>query len=107
MSRTFVLFILLAAFVSPIVCDAKGNGPLQTDAEVKKEVIAESIAAYPGKCSCPYNVARNGSACGGRSAWSKQGGYSPICYEREVTAEMISKWRTANGESGSSLPTKK
>jgi hypothetical protein len=32
---------------------------------------------------------RNGRSCGGRSAWSRQGGYAPICYEREVTQEMV------------------
>lgn len=62
-------------------------------AQVKQKIIAESIAAYPGRCPCPYNAARNGSACGGRSAWSRQGGYAPICYEREISAEMVSRWR--------------
>ena len=33
--------------------------------------------------------ARNGSACGGRSAWSRQGGYAPLCYENDVTPAMI------------------
>jgi len=32
---------------------------------------------------------RNGRSCGGRSAWSRQGGHAPICYEREVTLEMV------------------
>lgn len=25
--------------------------------------------SYPGNCACPYNHARNGSRCGGRSAY--------------------------------------
>ncbi|MUI15043.1 hypothetical protein GJV26_21625 [Massilia dura] len=61
--------------------------------QVKKQIIEESIAAYPGRCPCPYNSARNGSSCGGRSAWSKKGGYAPICYEKEVTKEMVRQWR--------------
>jgi hypothetical protein len=56
---------------------------------VKRQIIEESIASYPGRCPCPYNVTRNGSACGGRSAWSRQGGYAPICYEREITADAV------------------
>jgi hypothetical protein len=32
--------------------------------QVKENVIAESIASYPGVCACPFNRARNGSACG-------------------------------------------
>lgn len=35
---------------------------------------------YVGRCDCPYDVARNGSRCGGRSAYSRPGGRSPVCY---------------------------
>lgn len=65
------------------------EGRQQTEQAVKRQIIEESIASYPGRCPCPYNVTRNGSACGGRSAWSRKGGYAPICYEREVTKEMV------------------
>ncbi|APG18152.1 hypothetical protein Y71_12820 [Kosakonia radicincitans DSM 16656] len=64
-----------------------------SDAQVKKAIIAESIAQYPGPCACPYNQARNGSACGRRSAWSKQGGYSPLCYPDDVSKEQVKAWR--------------
>lgn len=33
-----------------------------------------------GSCDCPYDYARNGSLCGGRSAYSRPGGREPICY---------------------------
>lgn len=82
--------ILLAASVA----GAAQKGPAKlSDGQVKKQVIQESIDSYPGNCPCPYNAARNGSRCGGRSAWSRGGGYSPICYENEVTKEMIQSWR--------------
>lgn len=64
-----------------------------TDKLVKKAIIRESIASYPGNCPCPYSVARNGSSCGRRSAYSKPGGYSPICYDSDVSKEMIKEWR--------------
>lgn len=64
-----------------------------SDGEIKQRIVDESIESYPGRCACPFNAARNGSRCGGRSAWSKQGGYAPICYTREVTKEMIKAWR--------------
>lgn len=64
-----------------------------SDAQVKQKVIEESIAAYPGPCACPFNQARNGSSCGKRSAWSKPGGYDPVCYASEVTPQMIKDWR--------------
>jgi hypothetical protein len=66
----------------------------KTDAEIIKEIIAVSIAAYPGNCPCPYNLASNGSQCGKRSAYSKPGGYSPICYESDVTPAMVESYKT-------------
>ncbi|KAB2703166.1 SH3 domain-containing protein [Brucella lupini] len=35
---------------------------------------------YIGTCDCPYDVMRNGRSCGGRSAYSRPGGRSPVCY---------------------------
>ncbi|KAB2766067.1 SH3 domain-containing protein [Brucella anthropi] len=35
---------------------------------------------YVGTCDCPYDVMRNGRSCGGRSAYSRPGGRSPVCY---------------------------
>jgi hypothetical protein len=64
-----------------------------SDEEVKQLIIQESIASYPGNCPCPYNRAANGSRCGKRSAWSRAGGYTPICYPEEVSQQMIDDWR--------------
>lgn len=69
---------------------------------IRRQIVEESIASYPGRCPCPYNVTRNGSSCGGRSAWSRKGGYAPICYENEVPREMV-KERLAR-ESRASRP---
>lgn len=68
-----------------------------SDSQIRQRIIDASIASYPGNCPCPFNAMRNGRACGGRSAWSRQGGYSPVCYSREVTSEMIRRWREENG----------
>jgi hypothetical protein len=62
-------------------------------AQVKQRIIRASIAAYPGPCPCPYSVMRNGRSCGGRSAWSRPGGYSPKCYASDVTAEEVAEHR--------------
>ena len=67
-----------------------------SDEQVKQQIIEESIASYPGVCACPFNSARNGSSCGKRSAWSKAGGYSPVCYTKEVTRDMVAQWRQSN-----------
>ena len=64
-----------------------------TNDEIKQELIRQSISSYSGSCPCPYNSARNGSKCGGRSAYSRPGGYSPLCYPSDVTNDMIMKYR--------------
>jgi hypothetical protein len=68
-----------------------------SDEEIAQQIIQASIASYPGNCPCPYNRAANGSKCGKRSAWTRAGGYSPICYPEEVTQEMIEDWRKTYG----------
>lgn len=85
-------FFLMLPLLSNIPA-AKGT---ESDAQVKQDIIDESIAAYTGTCACPFNSARNGSACGGRSAWSKADGYSPICYKKELTKDMVKQWRDSH-----------
>lgn len=64
-----------------------------SDAQIRQLLIAKSVAAYPGLCACPYNRARNGSRCGARSAWSRPGGASPLCYTSDVTQAMVDRFR--------------
>jgi hypothetical protein len=64
-----------------------------SDDTIKQAIIRESIASYPGNCPCPYNTASNGSRCGKRSAWSRAGGFAPLCYPEDVTPEMIEQYR--------------
>jgi hypothetical protein len=52
-----------------------------SDAEVHDAMINESIARYLATghpCASPYNFARKGSSCGGRSAYSRPGGSNSI-----------------------------
>jgi hypothetical protein len=91
--------LVLTLFVSASVFSINSSAAKtqrMSDAQVKQKIIAESIASYPGPCACPFNQARNGSSCGKRSAWSKPGGYDPVCYADEVTPEMIKTWRRQN-----------
>jgi hypothetical protein len=64
-----------------------------TDDQVRERMIQESIASYPGPCACPYNHASNGSKCGKRSAWSKPGGYEPLCYPDDISKAMVDQYR--------------
>lgn len=69
-----------------------------SDDQVRQRLIEESIRSYPGNCPCPYNLARNGSRCGARSAYSRPGGASPLCYPKDVTDDMVRSWRRRQGE---------
>ncbi|WP_156397558.1 MULTISPECIES: SH3 domain-containing protein [Rhizobium/Agrobacterium group] len=63
--------------------------PTIPDSTIVQRIIAESLASYPSSCACPYNTDRGGRRCGKRSAYSKPGGYAPICYPQDVTQAMI------------------
>jgi hypothetical protein len=89
-------YLIIAMFIAicfPVM--AKASNSL-TDAQVIQQIIRASIASYSGNCPCPYNSARNGSRCGKRSAYSRPGGASPICYDSDVSHEMLIRWRSRN-----------
>lgn len=65
--------MVLAAATLP----AHGKEPVLSNEDVRQRIISESIGSYSGSCPCPYNTARNGSRCGGRSAYSRPGGTTP------------------------------
>jgi hypothetical protein len=69
-----------------------------SDAQVRKVLIDESIAAYDGNCPCPYSRARNGSRCGKRSAHSREGGAAPLCFAADVSTEMVHAYRQEHTE---------
>lgn len=107
--RSFVLALALlfgesalhAAVSTPIAAEPtadKGAQKRLSDAQIKKLLIEESIAAYDGNCPCPYSRARNGSRCGKRSAYSREGGAAPLCYPSDVTAEMVQAYRDEHPE---------
>lgn len=67
--------------------------PVIPETAIIQRIIAFSIGNYSGSCACPYSTDRGGRKCGSRSAYSKPGGYSPICYPQDVTASMIEAFR--------------
>lgn len=78
------------------VAPRPARGP--SSAEIRKRLIAASIAEYSGSCPCPYHSDRAGRSCGRRSAYSRPGGYAPLCYPRDVSDEMVEQYRSASGE---------
>jgi hypothetical protein len=113
---SFVLGVVLLCSTTCIASAAVGNAaPLQqgsdeapkdkktkrkppTDAQIKQILIDESIAAYSGNCPCPYNTDSRGRSCGRRSAYSREGGEAPLCYPKDVSAEMVKAYREQHSE---------
>lgn len=85
---------LLIIFLFMMYSIASHAGMLSSD-QIKERIIQESINSYPGSCPCPYNRTRNGSRCGKRSAYSKPGGYEPICYKSDITDKMVKDYNTS------------
>lgn len=83
----FTMLVLLCAFT------AQAREARVTDASIVKMIIQDSIDGYSGNCPCPYNSARNGSRCGKRSAYNRAGGAAPLCFEEDVTKEMVNNYR--------------
>lgn len=67
-----------------------------TTAAIAALLVAESRRAYYATghpCACPDDRMRNGRACGGRSAYRRPGGASPLCYPTDVSEAMIKAYR--------------
>ena len=87
---------------SRIVIQAESTGAERpskhgrTSAEIRSILIQQSIARYRGSCPCPYNLDRAGRRCGRRSAYSRAGGASPLCYESDISTRTVSDFRDRN-----------
>lgn len=76
--------------------ETKRTAEVLTAAAIAALIVAESRRAYYAggrPCACPDDRMRNGRSCGGRSAYRRPGGASPLCYPADVTAEMIKSYR--------------
>ena len=85
------LFLIL--WLATIFSHAQEQEQPRTDEEIKRILISQSVARYSGSCPCPYNTDRAGRRCGGRSAYSRPGGASPLCYANDVTDAMVKAYR--------------
>lgn len=71
-------------------------GQSLTDPEITNRIIQESRQRYYATghpCACPDDLARNGSHCGGRSAYSRPGGAEPKCFPQDVSKAEIDAYR--------------
>lgn len=91
--RLAVCALYAAAVFSVVASGAVRAAAPPTDAQIRQAIIQESISSYSGACPCPYNLARNGSRCGARSAYSRPGGAAPLCFPQDVTQKMVDDYR--------------
>jgi hypothetical protein len=76
-----------------------GSGAKQaalTDQEISELIVHRSRQSYHSTgrpCACPDDLARNGTRCGMRSAYSRPGGASPKCYLLDITTADIAAFR--------------
>jgi hypothetical protein len=59
-------------------------------------IIQESRNAYYATghpYACPDDLMRNGRRCGGTSAYIRPGGAHPLCFNADVSPEMIRQYR--------------
>ena len=82
----------IAGLCGLLLMAAAGAADL-SDVEVRELIIKKSIDHYDGSCPCPYSKNSKGNLCGDNSAWSREGGNKPICYEDEVSDAQVRKWR--------------
>jgi hypothetical protein len=99
MRRTWYFGLVLLATTAAGGALAQRSAGL-TDTQIREEIVRGSVASYLATghpCACPYNSARNGSHCGGRSAYNRPGGASPLCYPKDVSDGMVLDWKRKHG----------
>jgi hypothetical protein len=99
--RGIIAIAIVVAFTVAIVWAATATrshaqAVKLTDSQIISKIIEDSRNAYYATghpCACPYDRARNGSSCGGRSAYSRPGGAEPKCYPKDVLKGEIDSYR--------------
>jgi hypothetical protein len=65
----------------------------RSDDDIANDILRKDRGRYHGPRACPYDIARNGSRCGDRSAYSRPSGAAPLCYRSDGTPDMIRRFR--------------
>ena len=83
------MLIILCLASAPALADPFDGG-------IRKGLIEHFIAAHP-VCACPYSTAVDGKYCGATSAWARPGASVPVCYDEDITPEMLAEYRSRSG----------
>jgi endonuclease YncB( thermonuclease family) len=62
-----------------------------SDAQIRKQLVLESIASYPGACPCPDSIKGNGQRCAGSSAYARSG--SIWCSPADISDADVAAFR--------------
>jgi hypothetical protein len=82
-----------STYIAELAPAAVERAPTIGDGEIRALIVEQSIASYSGSCPCPYNIDRGGRRCGARSAYSRPGGASPMCYPADVSDAELQRFR--------------
>src|SRR5215471_721854 len=97
--RTLVSIVAIASGLAVGFAWAQ---PKKTDAQIRQEMIAASIAQYVSTarrtCACPYSVDRAGRPCASRSTYVRRSSVSPLCYVSDITPKMLDTYRKRTGQ---------
>lgn len=83
----FGLVLLMAASTEGVQA-----GGRMSYAQVRQEIIRESVRANGGYCVCPWQKDRKGKLCGSRSLYNKEGITPPQCYAKDVDEDSVEAW---------------
>ena len=89
MTKVKSSFLIILLFNLIFVYGTLSLVSAEITSSTKQKMIKDSISKYNGKCACPYQLMSNGRKCGKRSAYSKPGGYSPLCYPKDISDDLI------------------
>lgn len=78
---------MIAAMLAVLAVTPAAADPANPACQAVRQEVAHYFAEE-GACPCPYHVARDGHACGGRSAWAKRQGSSPRCFIDDNAARL-------------------
>ena len=90
--KQVVVFAILSVVGASFAPTAVARKCPSSTSAIKKMMIKDSTARYSGSCPCPYSRTKRGHKCGKRSAWSRPGGASPLCYPDDVSPKMIRRY---------------
>ena len=86
-------FLAIALGLGAALGSFSAGAEEQSEVQIWRLIIRESIAAYPRECPCPYSATRSGNRCGERSAYRRGSRHSPMCYPHDIPDEEIEIYR--------------